>query len=100
MADDEDWEAIRPSVELASRILDDPCITPFFAGLRSYKVADLWDPILKGHHPDWDYYQWDFDASVMENAEEKSNVMFALMAYRKRIVLRFGKIKGHGQTTW
>lgn len=30
MDDDEDWEAILPSVELASRFLDDPAITPFF----------------------------------------------------------------------
>jgi len=98
--DDVEWNAIRPSVELASRILDDPCITPFWAGLRSYKVAGLWDPLLKALHKDWDFYEFDLDNTVMGDEEEKANVMFAMMAYRKRIVLRFGKIKGHGVTEW
>lgn len=98
--DDDEWEAIRPSVELASRILDDPAITPFWAGLRSYKIADLWDPLLKELHKDWDFYQFDLDDTVLGDEGEKAKVMFAMMAYRKRIVLRFGKIKGHGLAHW
>ena len=45
MGNDEDWEAVLPSVELASRFLDDPAVTPFFAGLAGNNVTKLSDPI-------------------------------------------------------
>jgi hypothetical protein len=97
--DDDDWNAILPSVELASRFLDDPAITPFFAGLARDKVKVLGDTILDKTY-DWEFLRLDFDKTVLEDKEEQAKMMFAMMAYRKRIVLKFGKLEEHGITDW
>lgn len=89
MNDDEDWEAILPSVELASRFLDDPSITPFFAGLAGDNIRKLDDPILEKTH-NMDFVQWDLDKTVgQENDAATENALFAMMAFRNWIKLRF-----------
>ncbi|KAG9633488.1 hypothetical protein KCU64_g15789, partial [Aureobasidium melanogenum] len=101
MNEDEDWEAILPSVELASRFLDDPGITPFFAGLAGNNVRKLDDPIHQKTH-NREFAQWDFDNTVgKENNTATENALFAMMAFRKWIVLVFEKLEGcHGLTGW
>ncbi|KAH0341868.1 hypothetical protein KCU81_g6043, partial [Aureobasidium melanogenum] len=63
MNDDEDWEAILPSIELASRFLDDLAITPFFAGLAGNNVRKLDDPTHQKTH-NWVFAQWEYDDTV------------------------------------
>ena len=99
MDDDEDWEAILPSVELASRILDDPAITPFFAGLMEDKIGRLDDPILRQIHKK-DFQRWDFDNKVMEKEEDMAFVLYAMMQLRDQIMLGFRKTDGHAWSEW
>ncbi|KAH0013123.1 hypothetical protein KCU78_g9345, partial [Aureobasidium melanogenum] len=101
MDEDEDWEAILPSVELASRFLDDPGITPFFAGLAGNSVRRLDDPIHQKSH-NREFAQWEFDNTVgKENNTATENALFAMMAFRKWIVLGFEKLEDcHGLTGW
>ncbi|KAH0370170.1 hypothetical protein KCU65_g2902, partial [Aureobasidium melanogenum] len=101
MNDDEDWEAILPSVELASRFLDDPGITPFFAGLAGNNVRKLDDPIHQKTH-NREFAQWELDDTVgKENDTATENALFAMMASRKRIVLEFEELVDcAGRTGW
>lgn len=100
MDNDEDWEAILPSVELASRFLDDPSITPFFAGLAGDNITKLHDPILEKTY-NMDFVKWDYDNTVgEENDAATENALFAMMAFRDWIKLKFEKLDCHGTTGW
>ncbi|KAH0352343.1 hypothetical protein KCU83_g3958, partial [Aureobasidium melanogenum] len=101
MNEDEDWEAILPSVELASRFLHDPGITPFFAGLADNNVRNLDDPIHQKTH-NREFAQWEFDNTVgKENNTAIENALFAMMAFRKWIVLGFEMLEDcHGLPGW
>lgn len=85
--DDKDWDAILPSVELASRFLDDPSIAPFFAGLTE-DCPDLNDPILENTF-DKDFYRWDYDITVTQN--EMEDTLYTMMSLKETLVLGFGK---------
>jgi hypothetical protein len=97
--DDEDWAAISPSVELASRFLDDPAITPFFAGLLEENLPELNDPILEKTHNE-KFSQWDYDNAVTQNQEEMEDTLYTTMRLREDLVLGFGAMKDYGQTRW
>ncbi|KAH0411962.1 hypothetical protein KCU90_g18251, partial [Aureobasidium melanogenum] len=101
MNEDEDWEAILPSVELASRFLHDPGITPFFAGLADNNIRNLDDPIHQKTH-NREFAQWEFDNTVgKENNTAIENALFAMMAFRKWIVLGFEMLEDcHGLPGW
>jgi hypothetical protein len=58
-----DWAAILPSMELASRFLNDPAITSFFGGLLEEELPELNDPILEETH-DKKFYRWDYDKQI------------------------------------
>jgi hypothetical protein len=99
MDDEGDWDAILPSVELASRFLDDPCITPFFAGLARRKFERLDDEVLKKRFGKT-FYRWDVDDGVLRDEERMEDVLFTMMAMREKVVLRFDTLAHYAETDW
>jgi hypothetical protein len=95
--DDMDWAAILPSVELASRFLDDPAITPFFAGLLEEDLSELDDSILVETH-NKKFYRWDYDHTVIQNQGTMEDTLYTMMSLRQELVLRFGKLAHYGET--
>ena len=84
--DERDWQAILPSIELASRFLDDPHITPFFHGIDN---GDL------------KFHRFDSDNSVMSTDAGFTNALFAMMSMRDQVQLRFAdEGRGHASTSW
>ncbi|CAD0013725.1 unnamed protein product [Aureobasidium pullulans] len=97
--DERDWQAILPSIELASRFLDDPHIAPFFHGLDN--ATELKDPLLKAAYGDLKFHRFDSDNSVMSTDAGFTNALFAMMSMRDQVQLRFAdEGRGHASTSW
>ena len=97
--DERDWQAILPSIELASRFLDDPHITPFFHGLDH--ATELKDPLLKAAYGDLKFHRFDSDNSVMSTDAGITNALFAMMSMRDQVQLRFAdEGETHAATGW
>jgi hypothetical protein len=99
MDDDGDWDAILPSVELASRFLDDPGVTPFFAGLMGGNVVKLDDEVLEKRYGK-KFERWDYDNTVIQDEEVMEGALYAMMALRKKMVLMFDESDHYGETGW
>ncbi|THW92657.1 hypothetical protein D6D18_06286 [Aureobasidium pullulans] len=97
--DERDWQAILPSIELASRFLDDPHITPFFHGLDN--ATELKDPLLKAAYGDLKFHRFDSDNGVVSTDAGFTNALFAMMSMRDQVQLRFAdEGRGHASTSW
>lgn len=83
LASEKDWDLIVPSVELASRLLDDIRVLPFFAGLRT-KITELKDLELQAAHPNKAFKKFDLDdeRNIITCYEEMSQL-------RDRVKLTF-----------
>lgn len=97
--DERDWQALLPSIELASRFLDDPHITPFFHGLDN--ATEQNDPLLKAAYGDLKFHRFDTDNSVMSTEAGITKALFAMMSMREQVQLRFADEGGdHATTSW